>query len=53
MFAVEGNSNVSLVVEEFNGHKEEPLWFPDLDHAFTWCRRNRCNFVYQPAPPNN
>jgi hypothetical protein len=53
MFAVEGNSNVSLVIQEGEAMRDECMWFPDLAHAFTWCRQNRANFVYNPALPNN
>lgn len=53
MFAVEGNPNVSLVIQEYGGMRAEPMRFPDLDKAFSYCRKHRCNFVYNPAPPNN
>ena len=35
MFAVEGNSTVSLVIEERGQMRDERMWFPDLSHAFT------------------
>ena len=53
MFAVEGNCTVSLVIEERGEMRDERMWFPDLDHAFTWCRQNRANFVYNPPIPTN
>lgn len=53
MFAVEGNPNVSLVIEEYGGMRSEHMRFPNLADAFTWCRQNRANFVYNPAQPTN
>lgn len=53
MFTIEGNPNAVLVIDQLGHHRREEMWFPDVDHAFAWCRQNRCNFVYQPAPANN
>lgn len=53
MFAVEGNPNTMLVIEDPRGMRSEAYWFPHPIQALSWCMKNGCNFCYSLAKTAN